>query len=75
MAVEYRCKYGTLAGWRVPNGRGPLGVSEERAEYDVFDHGANGMLVYIRAGTPIRLSTDEVLALIQAFASALQGWL
>jgi hypothetical protein len=40
------------------------------AEHDVFDHGPDGRLVYIRAGTPRRLSMDEVSALVGTFAQA-----
>jgi N-ethylmaleimide reductase len=61
----------------MPNGEAPWGVTEKRAEHsDVFAHGANGRLTYTRAGTPRRLRTDEVSALVgtfsQAFASARQ---
>jgi len=62
----------------MPNGEAPWGVTEERAEHsDVFAHGLDGVLRYIRAGTPRRLKTDEVSALVgnfaQAFANARQA--
>jgi N-ethylmaleimide reductase len=62
----------------MPNGEAPWGVTEERAAHsDVFAHGADGKLSFIRAGTPRRLSTDEVSALVgtfsQAFANARQA--
>ncbi len=61
----------------MPNGEAPWGVTEERAEHsDVFAHDADGKLSYTRAGTPRRLRTDEVSALVgtfsQAFANARQ---
>ena len=53
-------------------------MTEERAEdSDVFAHGADGKLGYMRAGTPRRLGTEEVSALVgtfsQAFANARQA--
>jgi len=62
----------------MPNGEAPWGVTEERAENsDVFVHDSNGKLGYMRAGTPRRLGTDEVSALVvtfsQAFANARQA--
>jgi N-ethylmaleimide reductase len=55
----------------MPNGEAPWGVTEARAENsDVFAHGPDGTLGYIRAGTPRRLRTDEVLALVGTFAQA-----
>ncbi|MFM0121640.1 alkene reductase [Paraburkholderia sp. RL18-101-BIB-B] len=62
----------------MPNGEPPWGVTGERAEHsDVFAHDADGKLGFIRAGTPRRLSTDEVSALVgtfsQAFANARQA--
>jgi N-ethylmaleimide reductase len=55
----------------MPNGEAPWGVTEERAEYsDVFAHGPDGKLGYIRAGTPRRLETEEVLALVGIFSEA-----
>jgi N-ethylmaleimide reductase len=55
----------------MPNGEAPWGVTEERAEHsDVFAHGPDGKLSYIRAGTPRRLRTDEVSALVGTFAEA-----
>jgi N-ethylmaleimide reductase len=62
----------------MPNGEAPWGVTEERAEHsDVFAHGPDGRLTYTRAGTPRRLRTDEVSALVgtfsQAFANARQA--
>ncbi|MDM0000996.1 alkene reductase [Variovorax sp. J22P240] len=53
----------------MPNGEMPWGVTEQRAEHsDVFVHDANGKLGYIRAGTPRRLATNEVSALVRTFA-------
>jgi N-ethylmaleimide reductase len=55
----------------LPNGEAPLGVTEARAEHsDVFGHDADGKLSYIRAGTPRRMRTDEVAALVETFAQA-----
>ncbi|HEY4249736.1 MAG TPA: alkene reductase [Roseomonas sp.] len=55
----------------MPDGEVPLGVTEQRAENsDVFAHDAEGRLGYIRAGTPRRLATDEVQALVGTFAEA-----
>ena len=55
----------------MPNGEAPWGVTGERAENsDVFAHGPDGKLSYIRAGKPRRLETHEVSALVGTFAQA-----
>lgn len=55
----------------MPNGEAPWGVTEERAEHsDVFVHDRDGKLTFTRAGTPRRLSTDEVSALVDTFSQA-----
>jgi N-ethylmaleimide reductase len=54
----------------MPNGEAPWGVTEERADAEVFAHGPDGKLTYIGAGTPRRLRTDEVWALVGTFAEA-----
>jgi N-ethylmaleimide reductase len=54
----------------MPNGEAPWGVTEERAESEVFAHGPDGKLGHIPAGTPRRLSTDEVSALVGTFSQA-----
>ncbi|HZV63210.1 MAG TPA: alkene reductase [Methylophilaceae bacterium] len=55
----------------MPNGEAPWGVTEQRAEHsDVFAHGPDGKLTYTRAGTPRRLSTDEVSSLVDTFSQA-----
>jgi N-ethylmaleimide reductase len=55
----------------MPNGNAPLGVTEQRAEHsDVFAHGPDGRLGYVRAGTPRRLGTDEISALVETFSQA-----
>src|SRR6185369_17609564 len=55
----------------MPNGEAPWGVTEQKAEHsDVFAHGEDGKLRYMRAGTPRRLGTDEVSALVGTFAQA-----
>jgi N-ethylmaleimide reductase len=55
----------------MPNGEAPLGVTEQRAEHsDVFAHGPDGRLRYTRAGTPRRLSTDEISTLVGTFSQA-----
>jgi N-ethylmaleimide reductase len=55
----------------MPNGEAPWGVTEERAEHsDVFAHGPDGKLTYTRAGTPRRLETEEVSALVGTFSEA-----
>jgi N-ethylmaleimide reductase len=55
----------------MPNGEAPWGVTEQRAENsDVFARDAQGKLGFIRAGTPRRLGTEEVSALVGTFAQA-----
>ena len=55
----------------MPNGEAPWGVTEQRAEHsDVFAHDADGKLGFIRAGTPRRLRTEEVSALVGTFSQA-----
>jgi len=55
----------------MPNGEAPLGVTAKRAEHsDVFYHDADGKLAFIRAGTPRRLGTDEISALVGTFSEA-----
>ncbi|TCK42677.1 N-ethylmaleimide reductase [Paraburkholderia sp. BL8N3] len=55
----------------MPNGEAPWGVTEQKAaNSDVFAHGEDGKLRYMRAGTPRRLGTDEVSALVGTFAQA-----
>ena len=55
----------------MPNGEAPWGVTEEPAAHsDVFAHGPDGKLGYIRAGMPRRLGTQEVSALVGTFAQA-----
>ncbi len=53
----------------MPNGEAPWGVTEQRAENsDVFAQDAHGNLGFIRAGTPRRLATEEVSALVGTFS-------
>jgi N-ethylmaleimide reductase len=55
----------------MPGGEDPWGVTEERAENSqVFAHGPDGKLGFVRPGTPRRLRTDEVSALVGVFAQA-----
>ena len=55
----------------LPDGEAPWGVTEERAEgSEVFAHGPDGKLGYIPVGTPRRLETEEVSALVETFAQA-----
>jgi N-ethylmaleimide reductase len=55
----------------MPDGMAPWGVTEQRAEHsDVFAHDAQGKLGFIRAGTPRRLRTEEVSALVGTFSQA-----
>ncbi|KRC04546.1 1,2-oxophytodienoate reductase [Hydrogenophaga sp. Root209] len=55
----------------MPNGEAPWGVTEARAEHsDVFAHDTNGKLDFIRAGTPRRLETIEVEALVDTFSQS-----
>ena len=55
----------------LPNGRAPVGVTEQRAEgSSVFAHGPDGRLGYMPAETPRPLSTDEVSAMVDTFAKA-----
>ena len=41
----------------MPNGQAPWGVTEERAESEVFAHDEHGKLGFMPAGTPRRLAT------------------
>jgi N-ethylmaleimide reductase len=55
----------------MPNGEAPWGVTEQKAEHsDVFARDADGNLGFIRAGTPRRLGTEEVSALVGTFSQA-----
>jgi N-ethylmaleimide reductase len=54
----------------LPNGEAPWGVTEERAEAEVFAHDPEGKLGHIPASTPRRLGTDEVSALVGSFTQA-----
>jgi N-ethylmaleimide reductase len=55
----------------LPNGQAPLGVTAQRAEHsDVFAHGADGKLRFIRAGRPRQIDTAEIAALVDTFAEA-----
>jgi N-ethylmaleimide reductase len=55
----------------LPNGQAPVGVTEQRAEdSQVFAHGPDGRLRFMPAGTPRRLSTREVSAMVGTFATA-----
>ncbi|GAB2919954.1 alkene reductase [Paraburkholderia jirisanensis] len=55
----------------MPNGEAPWGVTGKRAEHsDVFYHDAEGKLAFIPAGTPRRLDTEEVSALVDTFSEA-----
>ena len=51
----------------MPNGEAPWGVTEEKADSQVFAHGPDGKLGHIPAGQPRRLRTDEVLGLVGTF--------
>ncbi|BBQ00819.1 hypothetical protein BSFA1_59470 [Burkholderia sp. SFA1] len=56
----------------MPNGEAPWGVTEQRAEHStVFAHDADGKLALIPAGTPRRIATDEVSALVDSFSKAI----
>ncbi|MGF6130482.1 N-ethylmaleimide reductase [Pseudomonas frederiksbergensis] len=52
----------------MPNGEAPWGVTVERADSQVFAHGPDGKLGHIPAGTPRRLRTEEVMALVHTFS-------
>jgi N-ethylmaleimide reductase len=54
----------------MPNGDAPLGVTEERADSQVFAHGPDGVLGYMPAGAPRRLRADEVFGLVGTFTQA-----
>ncbi|MNU42784.1 N-ethylmaleimide reductase [compost metagenome] len=54
----------------MPNGEAPWGVTEERADSQVFAHGTDGTLGYMPAGKPRRLRTEEVFALIGTVTQA-----
>ncbi|MDI1330410.1 alkene reductase [Pseudomonas sp.] len=51
----------------MPNGEAPWGVTDERAESQVFAHGPDGKLDHIPAGQPRRLASEEVMALVDTF--------
>lgn len=51
----------------MPNGEAPWGVTDERAESQVFAHGPDGKLDHIPAGQPRRLTSEEVMALVDTF--------
>ncbi|MHC8344773.1 alkene reductase [Pseudomonas sp. RT6P73] len=51
----------------LPNGEAPWGVTEERADSQVFAHGLDGKLAHIPAGKPRRLRPEEVMALVDTF--------
>jgi len=54
----------------MPNGEAPWGVTEERADSQVFAHGPDGALGYMPAGKPRRLRTEEVFALVGTVTQA-----
>lgn len=54
----------------MPDNAAPLGVTEERADAAVFAHRPDGTLGHMAASAPRRLSTAEVAALADTFASA-----
>jgi N-ethylmaleimide reductase len=54
----------------MPNGEAPWGVTEERADSQVFAHGTDGTLGYMPAGKPRRLRTEEVFALVGTVTQA-----
>ncbi|MNL05223.1 N-ethylmaleimide reductase [compost metagenome] len=54
----------------MPNGEAPWGVTEERADSQVFAHGPDGTLGYMPAGQPRRLRTEEVFALVGTVTQA-----
>jgi N-ethylmaleimide reductase len=54
----------------MPNGEAPWGVTEERAESEVFAHDEHGKLGFMPAGTPRRLATEEVSGLVASFSRA-----
>ncbi|WP_338584621.1 alkene reductase [Pseudomonas sp. MAG733B] len=54
----------------MPNGEAPWGVTEERADSQVFAHGPDGTLGYMPAGKPRRLRTEEVFALVGTVTQA-----
>jgi N-ethylmaleimide reductase len=54
----------------MPNGEAPWGVTWERADANVFAHGADGKLTHIPAGAPRQLETEEVRGLVGTFSKA-----
>ncbi|WP_448106284.1 alkene reductase [Pseudomonas azerbaijanoccidentalis] len=54
----------------MPNGEAPWGVTEERADSQVFAHGPDGTLGYMPAGQPRRLRREEVFALVGTVTQA-----
>ncbi|MCK8666317.1 alkene reductase [Pseudomonas azerbaijanoccidens] len=54
----------------MPNSEAPWGVTEERADSQVFAHGPDGTLGYMPAGQPRRLRTEEVFALVGTVTQA-----
>jgi N-ethylmaleimide reductase len=58
----------------MPNGEAPWGVTgEPAAQSDVFVHGADGKLGFIRASTPRQMETAEVFSLVSDFTAAFKN--
>jgi N-ethylmaleimide reductase len=58
----------------MPNGEPPWGVTVERAsESDVFAHGPDGKLAFVRASTPRQIRIDEFPGLLGEFDTAFQN--
>jgi len=58
----------------MPNGEAPWGVTgEPAAQSDVFVHGTDGKLGFIRASTPRQMETAEVAGLVSDFTTAFKN--
>jgi hypothetical protein len=61
----------------MPNGEAPWGVTEERAEHDVFDHGPDGRLVFVqtRRDTSVQMKFRLWSAPLPKPSPTRGGWL
>ncbi|SDF90936.1 N-ethylmaleimide reductase [Dyadobacter soli] len=58
----------------MPDGQQPWGVTDEQAiGSDVFAHGSDGKLTFVRASQPRQISTDEIGTLLEDFRRAFQN--
>src|SRR5215469_9696942 len=57
----------------MPYGEAPWGVTNERAESDVFAHDSEGKLTFMRASSPRQIRTDEIGLVVKEFALAFKN--